>query len=101
MSSSIEDSKIDLLDSPADVHKKLKKAFCEPGNVENNGVLAFCKFAIFPLLRGEGKTILLIIILINLLLIILEFVLARPEKHGGPMSFKDYNSLEKAFEQKV
>lgn len=59
MSSSIEDSKIDLLDSPAHIHKKLKKAFCEPGNVENNGVLAFCKLAIFPLLRGEGKTIII------------------------------------------
>ena len=43
MSSSEEESKIDLLDSAADVKKKLKKAFCEPGNITDNGVLSFCK----------------------------------------------------------
>lgn len=54
MSASIEESKIDLLDKPEDVKKKLKKAFCEPGNIEKNGVLAFCKSVIFPLLKNEG-----------------------------------------------
>lgn len=53
MSSSIDDSKIDLLDSPADVKKKLKKAFCEPGNVADNGVLAFAKHVIFSLLSED------------------------------------------------
>lgn len=53
MSSSEEDSKIDLLDPPAAVKKKLKKAFCEPGNIENNGVLAFTKHVIFSLLKPE------------------------------------------------
>lgn len=55
MSASDEDSKIDLLDPPAILKKKLKKAFCEPGNVENNGVLSFTKSVIFPLLHGNGK----------------------------------------------
>ena len=54
MSSSDEDSKIDLLDSPAQVKKKLKKAFCEPGNVEDNGVLSFCKHVLFPLRVRDG-----------------------------------------------
>jgi len=54
MSSSEEDSKIDLLDNAAAVKKKLKKAFCEPGNVADNGVLAFCEHVIFPLFKdGE------------------------------------------------
>jgi tyrosyl-tRNA synthetase len=58
MSSSEEDSKIDLLDTPAAVKKKLKKAFCEPGNVADNGVLAFVKHVLFSLFReGEGKVI--------------------------------------------
>ena len=48
MSASEADSKIDLLESPADIKKKLKKAFCEPGNIIDNGVLSFCKFVIFP-----------------------------------------------------
>ena len=55
MSSSEEESKIDLLDSAALVKKKMKKAFCEPGNIKENGVLAFLKYVIFPLLNpGEG-----------------------------------------------
>lgn len=55
MSSSEEDSKIDLLDSPAQVKKKLKKAFCEPGNIEENGILSFCKHVLFPLRGSKGK----------------------------------------------
>ena len=54
MSASDEDSKIDLLDTPAIVKKKLQKAFCAPGEIKENGVLAFCKFVIFPLLHSEG-----------------------------------------------
>ena len=55
MSSSEEESKIDLLDSAAFVKKKIKKSFCEPGNIKENGVLAFLKYVIFPLLNpGEG-----------------------------------------------
>lgn len=57
MSSSEEDSKIDLLDTPSAVKKKLKKAFCEPGNIEDNGLLSFVKHVIFSLFKeGEGKT---------------------------------------------
>lgn len=55
MSSSVEDSKIDLLDSPAALKKKLKRAFCEPGNVKDNGVLSFCQHVLFPLRAKEGK----------------------------------------------
>lgn len=53
MSSSEEDSKIDLLDSAATVKKKLKKAFCEPGNIVDNGVLSFTKYVIFPLFKDK------------------------------------------------
>jgi tyrosyl-tRNA synthetase len=55
MSSSEEDSKIDLLDTAATVQRKVSKAFCELGNVTENGVLSFCKHVIFPLLRNEGN----------------------------------------------
>jgi len=54
MSSSEEESKIDLLDSPAQVKKKLSKAFCEEGNIANNGVLSFAKHVLFPLNEGKG-----------------------------------------------
>jgi len=80
MSSSEEDSKIDLLDSAASVKKKLKKAFCEPGNITDNGVLSFCKYVIFPVaLKGE------------------KFIIERPEEHGGNASFATFEELEKEF----
>lgn len=47
MSASDADSKIDLLDDPAAVEKKLKKAKCVPKEVEGNGVIAFVEHVIF------------------------------------------------------
>lgn len=80
MSSSEEDSKIDLLDSAASVKKKLKKAFCEPGNITDNGVLSFCKYVIFPVaLNGE------------------DFLIERPDTHGGNQTFASFEDLEKEF----
>lgn len=78
MSSSEEDSKIDLLDSPEQVSKKLKKAFCEPGNITENGVLSFCKHVLFPLRSGA-------------------FEIKRPEQFGGDATFTTYEQLEEAF----
>ncbi|CAH1117704.1 unnamed protein product [Phaedon cochleariae] len=80
MSSSEEDSKIDLLDSPANVKKKLKKAFCEPGNIETNGILSFSKHVIFPLLKPNEK-----------------YIVPRKPEFGGDSSFEKYEDLEKAF----
>lgn len=82
MSSSEDESKIDLLDSPANVKKKLKKAFCEPGNIENNGVLSFTKHVLFPLLKaGE------------------PFVIPRIKEHGGDLLFDSYETVETAFKK--
>jgi tyrosyl-tRNA synthetase len=83
MSSSEAQSKIDLLDSAESIAKKIKGAFCEEGNLENNGVLAFVKMVIFNLPSSEdGITI------------------HREEKHGGNMVFKKYKELEEAFLEK-
>jgi tyrosyl-tRNA synthetase len=80
MSSSEEDSKIDLLDSPSDVKKKLKKAFCEPGNIADNGVLAFLKHVILPLNDYE-------------------FRVCRKEEFGGNVTYTNYDDLENDFKQ--
>jgi tyrosyl-tRNA synthetase len=55
MSASDPDSKIDLIDTSADIKRKMKKCFCEPGNVDENGLLAFCKFVAFPIQKGKGN----------------------------------------------
>ncbi|CAG5134355.1 unnamed protein product [Candidula unifasciata] len=82
MSSSDEDSKIDMLDSPAQVKKKLKKAFCEPGNIEDNGILSFCKHVLFPLRTTA-------------------FEIKRPAEFGGDASFNSFEELEQAFAKEL
>jgi tyrosyl-tRNA synthetase len=82
MSSSDADSKIDLLDEPEAVTRKVKKAFCEEGNVENNPLLSFCKMVLFPILDGK------------------PFEINRPEKFGGILSYISYESMEKDFAAK-
>jgi tyrosyl-tRNA synthetase len=84
MSSSDEDSKIDLLDSAANVKKKLKKAFCEPGNIADNGILSFCKYVIFPVVLKDEK-----------------FLIQRKPDFGGDITFAGYEDLEAAFEKEL
>jgi tyrosyl-tRNA synthetase len=49
MSSSEADSKIDILDPPDVVQRKLKKTPLAPREVENNGVLSFVEFVLLPI----------------------------------------------------
>ena len=35
----------------------LIQAYCEPGKVEGNGVLAFAQHVLFPILAGEGTVL--------------------------------------------
>ncbi|KAG2155335.1 tyrosine tRNA ligase [Suillus bovinus] len=61
MSSSDPDSKIDFLDPPEAVKRKIKKAFCEEGNITENGLLAFIKNVLIPISqlrieRQKGET---------------------------------------------
>jgi len=86
MSSSDPNSKIDLLDSAKQVEKKLKKAFCEEGNIENNPILNFIKNVIIPInCLSSGKE---------------SFEITRPEKYGGNTLYESYEALEKAFADK-
>ena len=47
MSSSDVDSKVDLLDPEDVVAAKMKKAFCEEGNITENPILSFIKVFCF------------------------------------------------------
>ena len=59
MSSSDPDSKIDVLDPPEVVRKKLKKAHAVPKEVEGNGVISFVEYVLLPVSSlktgGSGK----------------------------------------------
>merc|ERR1739844_847929 len=81
MSSSDVDSKIDLLDPPSVLKKKLKKAFCEPGNITDNGVLTFCKYVIFPVVLKKDE----------------KFVIERKAEYGGNVEYNTFEDLEAAF----
>ena len=84
MSASIEDSKIDLLDAAEDIKRKLKKAYCPEGVVEGNGILSFIDHILMVIKSGAGE----------------EFLIERPEKWGGNLSYKTYKELEKDFVEK-
>lgn len=84
MSASDVKSKVDLLDDDKTVIEKVKNAYCEEGVVEENGVLAFIKYVLFPL-KEERKE---------------QFLVERPVKFGGKMSFSSYAELEKAYIEK-
>ena len=92
MSSSDPDSKIDLLDDAKTIQRKIKKAFCEEGNIAENGLLSFAKFVLFPLyaLRAShagnaGRV---------------EFLVKRKPEFGGDLAFANYQQLEDVFAAK-
>lgn len=78
MSSSEEDSKIEFLDDPASLKKKMNKAFCEPGNITDNGVLAFVKQVLLPLSDNQ-------------------FQIRRKPEFGGDKLYTMYQDLEDDF----
>jgi tyrosyl-tRNA synthetase len=70
---------ISIHDLPDMVKKKMSKAFCPEKQSEGNPVLEMCKFVIFPDLDGK------------------QFLIERPEKYGGNLSFITYKELEDAY----
>ncbi|KAF9447076.1 tyrosine tRNA ligase [Macrolepiota fuliginosa MF-IS2] len=111
MSSSDPNSKIDFLDTPELVRKKLKAAFCEEGNIEENGVLAFVNAVLIPIsqlridrLKGDS---------------VLEagtgdqrpfisddapegtvFTVERDAKFGGNSHYSSFDEMEAEFKEK-
>jgi tyrosyl-tRNA synthetase len=77
MSKSKPESMISLHDSPEDVERKIKKAYCPKGEAKGNPVLEIWKYVIFQ-----------------------EFdrcVIERPEKYGGDVEIESYDELEEMF----
>ncbi len=81
MSASQANSKVDILEEPAIMKKKISQAFCPAGEVKDNAVLLYAKFVLFPALEGLNK----------------KFEIKRPDKFGGNVTFKDYKALETAY----
>lgn len=82
MSSSDVDSKIDFLEEPIKIKKKISKAFAEPHNPSNT-LFLFLKYVIFP---------------INKLKLISSFVIAIDEKFGKGLPDNHKNFIKGRFE---
>jgi len=113
MSSSEASSKIDFLDSPEAVRKKIKTAFCEEGNIEKNGVLSFLEAVLIPIsqLRLDRQA--------NADTVLEEdsgdrrpfisddappgtvFSVERDERFGGSTHYKSFADIEEDFKNKV
>jgi tyrosyl-tRNA synthetase len=81
MSASDAASKVNLTDDADAVQEKLNKAYCPQGQVEDNGVLEYVRFLVFPVLEERGE----------------PFEIERPEKFGGDLSYANYDELESDF----
>ena len=86
MSASDQDSKIDLLDPPDLVEKKLKRAHCAPKEVEGNGIIGFVEYVLLSVdgLRSGGKG---------------KFVVERRKPEDGePLVYEDIATLKADYE---
>ncbi|KAJ5082284.1 hypothetical protein N7532_011327 [Penicillium argentinense] len=84
MSSSDEASKIDLLDSPEAITKKIRKAEAAPKVVEENGLIAMVEFTFLPASDLKGKK---------------EFVVER--KDAEPLVYTDIEKLKEDYRNDV
>jgi len=81
MSASDAASKIALTDDPDAIAEKMEAAYCPAGEVEDNGVLEYVRYLLFPVLAERGE----------------PFVVERPEEYGGDLVYDAYEPLEAAF----
>jgi len=80
MSKSSTSSGIFIHDSDDDIRSKLKKAWCEEGNIKDNPVLEVAKHVIYHEFD--------------------EISVERPAKFGGNVAYSSYSQLESDFMQK-
>ncbi len=80
MSKSNPDSAVFMTDSEDDVKRKIGKAWCPEGVVEENPVLEYCKYILFEKFE--------------------KLVIDRPEKFGGPLEVSSYGELEELYKNK-
>lgn len=81
MSSSDPNSKIGLLDTSKEIHKKISKAYCKEGDVLDNTPLLLLKELLFPILLSKNK----------------KFFIDRPEIYGGKIEYDMYEQVENDF----
>ncbi|EMA50192.1 tyrosine--tRNA ligase [Halococcus thailandensis] len=81
MSASDATSKVNLTDDADTVAEKLQGAYCPQGEVEDNGVLEYMDYLVFPILDERGES----------------FEIERPDEYGGDLVYESYDELEDDF----
>jgi tyrosyl-tRNA synthetase len=74
---SSKDNFISVDDTEEEIYRKVKKAYCKIGDIDENPILALFRYHIFP--RYE------------------TIVIERPEKFGGNLTYSSYSEMESAF----
>ena len=84
MSSSDPDSKIDLLDTPEVVKKKLKKAYAVPKEIDGNGIISFVEYVLLPIsgLKHDGQS---------------RFVVETRQGEGEPLVYENIETLKEDY----
>ena len=81
MSASEQTTSVSLTDTPEAITEKVTDAYCPAGERENNGILEYLEYLVFPVWDQRGRS----------------FALDRPEQYGGPLSYDRYEALEVDF----
>ncbi|MFW6152877.1 MAG: tyrosine--tRNA ligase [Halobacteriota archaeon] len=81
MSASKAESTIRITDDTETIEAKVERAYCPAGVVENNGVLEYLNYLLFPIIHAEDRS----------------FVVDRPARFGGPVEYENYDAAEADF----
>ncbi|CAH6421746.1 Tyrosyl-tRNA synthetase [uncultured virus] len=84
MSASEINTKIDLLDNPNILKKKIASTYCLQGDVNDNTLIIFIEILLFPILKRLG----------------LNFNINRPEKYGGLTVYENFENIKSDFVEK-
>ncbi|MCX7881226.1 MAG: tyrosine--tRNA ligase [Patescibacteria group bacterium] len=82
MSKSNPDSAIFMTDTYEDIKRKINKAYCPEGVVEDNPILEYYKYIVFESLAS---------------LRVKKLCIKRPQKFGGDVTLDSFQDLEKKF----
>jgi len=80
MSKSKPDSAIFMNDPESEIKRKISKAYCPEGIIEENPILEYCKYIVFERIK--------------------TLKIERPEKFGGDLNLNSYKELEDVFAKK-
>lgn len=83
MSSSNEKTKIDLLDGNGSIRKKIRAAYCLPGDDEDNCLMVILEKVLFRIMEHRGE----------------QFIISRKEEHGGDLFFNTIDEVRAMYKK--